>query len=320
MKPNPNNFCGGNFQDWLEVMLLPECNGKCSWCIERNGFRPENRVSTMDLFDAIAQTGKKNIILLGGEPTLYHELDYLVWLLVENNLNVYITTNGSNLTPDFVDYNLQGIYGINISIHHYDPKKNKKITGIDIPDLKGSIDRLKFQGATVRFNCNLIKGHIDSEKEILKYIDFAKEMGADSVRFAELKIDEENFVDSCKIMNGKFGLNDDPFVKGCQINTTINGMDINFRQMCGLQTSKRAMPESPEQCEKQVLYYDGKVYNGWLKKDEGEAMTKKQKIEKILNDVKCGEKTTDKAVEELAKMLKTKTVTKVVDNGYGCRY
>ena len=37
--PNKLNFCGGNFQDWLEVMLTPACNGKCSWCIEKNGYR-----------------------------------------------------------------------------------------------------------------------------------------------------------------------------------------------------------------------------------------------------------------------------------------
>jgi len=28
VEPYYKNFCGGNYQDWLEVMLLPECNGK----------------------------------------------------------------------------------------------------------------------------------------------------------------------------------------------------------------------------------------------------------------------------------------------------
>ena len=29
MKPNKNNFCGGNYEDWLEVKLTGNCNGKC---------------------------------------------------------------------------------------------------------------------------------------------------------------------------------------------------------------------------------------------------------------------------------------------------
>lgn len=45
----------------------------------------------------------------------------------------------------------------------------------------------------------------------MSYIKFAKSMGANSVRFAELKMDNNNFVDLAKIMDYQYGLNDDPF-------------------------------------------------------------------------------------------------------------
>ena len=37
--------------------------------------------------------------------------------------------------------------------------------------------------------------------------------------------------------------------------------------MCGLQTERRIKPENPEGKAHQVLYYDGKIYNGWQRKD-----------------------------------------------------
>lgn len=33
--------------------------------------------------------------------------------------------------------------------------------------------------------------------------------------------------------------------------------------MCGLQTIHRPLPINPKQYAKQVLYYDGKIYDGW---------------------------------------------------------
>jgi len=38
--PHSKNFCGGNFQDWLEMKLTNVCNGRCEWCVEEGGFRP----------------------------------------------------------------------------------------------------------------------------------------------------------------------------------------------------------------------------------------------------------------------------------------
>jgi hypothetical protein len=95
------------------------------------------------------------------------------------------------------------------------------------------------------------------------YIDWAKSIGADSVRFAELKIDEDNFVDLGALLNHQYGLNDDPFINGCHKESVIDGMPVNFRQMCGLQTTHRPAPINPKQHAKEVLYYDGKIYAGW---------------------------------------------------------
>jgi organic radical activating enzyme len=263
--PHPENFCGGAFQDWLEVNLIQKCNANCSWCVEKVGYHPYHVASWETIANAALETCKKNIILLGGEPTLYKYIKPLIEKLIKENRKVWITTNGSKINRNFCGFNLKDITGVNISIHHYDLVKNSEITHIKLrePVLIDGIKTIHSNGGMVRLNCNTIKGYIDSEEKIVKYIKWCKLIGADTIRFAELKIEEDNFVDLATILNYKYGLNDDPFTLGCHKEAVILGVPINFRQMCGLQTSHRPAPVNPVQCRKEVLYYDGKVYDGW---------------------------------------------------------
>ncbi len=257
-------FLRGNFQDWLEVNLLSECNGRCSWCIEKGGFHPSNHAGWEEIGQAAINANKQNIILLGGEPTLYKNLGNLVRMLVSAGRFVWITTNGFLLKKTLVEGVLNGIAGVNISIHHYDLEKNTEIVGLKLKaqELKDSVRAIRLAGGKVRFNCNLIKGQIDSREKIFEYVNFAKEFGANNIRFAELKNDS-GFVDLFKIFGNEYGLTDDPFINGCNQNAVINGMPVNFRQMCGLQTPCRKTPENPMQFAKEVLYYDGVLYKGW---------------------------------------------------------
>ena len=282
IEPNKNNFCGGNFQDWVEVMLLPNCNGKCVWCVEKLGWHPTTIASTPILISSILNTNKKNVILLGGEPTLHKDLPTIIKTLYDNKRNVFITTNGSNTHFDNISY----LTGINFSIHSSDLRLNREITGIRIIKsiLKDAVHFLKQFNVLVRFNCNLIKGYVDSKEKINDYIDFAKDCKADSVRFAELKNQDESFVDATQLMGSSFGLNNDPFVHGCNTSTTINNMPVNFRQMCGFQTPKRPKYPNPLFFPKSVVYYDGIVYPGW---QQGVSM-KDKKIMHILNLIKEG--------------------------------
>lgn len=263
--PHPENFCGGAFQDWLEVNLTKECNARCSWCVEQVGFHPYHTTTWDKMADAAIATGRTNIILLGGEPTLYPDIQPLIETLIKANRKVWITTNGCRIKRDYCEKNLKGISGVNISIHHFDMRLNHEITHLYLneKELTDGIDAIHEMGGIVRLNCNTIRGYIDSEETIHQYIAFAKKIGVDNVRFAELKIDEDNFVDLTKVLGGKYGLNDDPFINGCHKETIIDDMPINFRQMCGLQTTHRPVPVNPKQCAKEVLYYDGKVYDGW---------------------------------------------------------
>jgi len=312
--PNENNSCGGNFQDWLEVMLTPKCNGKCNWCVEKDGYKPKEEAAWYKLLRLMLSTGRDNFLLLGGEPTLYRNVDFIISSLRRHRKNVFLTTNGSQLDAHFAKYRLDGLTGLNISIHHYDLGKNKRITGIGLEPLKlhAAIKWLKKHcGTRTRFNCNLIKGCIDSDKEMRRYVDFAKSYGADNVRFSELQEADEQFVDLAKTLNYKYGLNDDPYKYGCHSRTMMRGLPVNFKQMCGFLTKNRPMPNTTFRLGKIILYYNGVFYDGWQGRSEEMKKARKPKkkatIKSVLKRLTAGE-ITEAQAEKLIKTINSKVV------------
>jgi len=309
ISPNPKNSCSDYFNDWLEVMLTPNCNGTCSWCVEKKGYHPENKDSLDKLYEVILSTKKKNVILLGGEPTLYPNIKELIDLLSQAGKNVYLTTNGSLLKNDFYK-NLTNLSGLNVSIHHFDLYKNQEIVGINIDkkDLYLTFSKLKNHNVKIRLNCNLIDSYIDSEEVLYKYIDFAKSLNVDSIRFAELKNCDGSFISLGKILDYEYGLNEDPFTKGCWKHANINGMEISFRQMCGFQTSLRPKPKNPQwpKQSKNVVYYDGTIYNNWQKGKDHLIDNKKlkDKLDVIFDNMKNNSISNEEAKKIIKKFIK----------------
>ena len=293
--PHPHNFCGCGFPDWLEVNLTPTCNASCTWCVERKGWHPRHIATWKEIADAAIATGRMNIILLGGEPTLHLDIGRIVERIRMAGRKPWVTTNGSRLSAEWVQTHLRGIEGVNISVHHYDMQRNEQITGItlDEAELREAMVTLCAMGANVRMNCNCIRGQIDTADEMRSYVRWAKVMGADKVRFSELKHADGDFVDLDEVLDHKYGTNDNPFRDGCSSDAVIDGMPVNFRQMCGMQTRRRPCPESPEIVAHPVLYYDGKLYDGWQQRKETD-MTTKELVE-LLENVKSGKVTVAEA-------------------------
>jgi organic radical activating enzyme len=269
------------------------------WCVERRGWHPRHRATWQEIADAAIATGRMNIILLGGEPTLHPDIGRVVARIRAAGRKPWVTTNGSRLSARWVQENLHGVEGVNISVHHYDMRRNKQITGITIDEtaLREAVATLCRIGASVRMNCNCIRGQIDTADEIRSYIRWAKKIGATNIRFAELKYADGDFVDLAKVLDHKYGTNDNPFRDGCSSDAMIDGMPVNFRQMCGLQTRRRPCPESPVIVPHPVLYYDGKLYDGWQQRKETD-MTTKELLE-LLEAVKAGKITVAEAAIQI---------------------
>lgn len=326
MKPHPDNACSGKYEDWLDVNLLPDCNARCAWCIERGGWHPVSHAPWQTIVAAALSTDKTNVILLGGEPTMHGNLREIVEALVSAGRKVWITTNGSLLSSDFVEKNLRGVAGVNISIHSANLQENYDITGISlcVPVLLRAVQSLHKHGATIRLNCNCIKGYLDSAAAIRNYVKFfAIPIGANAVRFAELKGDDE-FVNLAEVAGKSFGLTNNPFEEGCSVDREIDGLPVNFRLMCGLQTPHRMRPDNPEQVLHDVLYYDGQLYAGWQTKEAGK-MEQVDVMRRLIREkVERGEMSVDEAKEANEWLDKQERDSRQresnLDTGGGCMY
>jgi len=267
----------------------------------------------------------KNVVLLGGEPTLKPNLEKIIEALSCLGICVYVTTNGSLLDSEYVAAVLRHATGVNISIHDYDMGRNQDITGILLKTdvLRGAIGAMHCHGIKVRLNCNCIKGFTDDYSRMRAYVVFARWLGADSIRFAELKHSVQ-FVDLAEIFYKLLPVGYDPYVDGCSIDTRIDNFPVNLRLMCGMQTRFRKMPKNPEQITSDVLYYDGLFYSGWQK--EGAYMDDKDLVS-LLRDVHNQKISVAEAALKIGREMKTATPTPGheprkgdIPPGGGCRY
>ena len=265
--PHIENRCAipADKTDWLEAYLTNRCNASCEWCFDKDAYHPLDKSNYKQFAEKILSFNQPNIILTGGEPTLYKDLKKLITLLNDGNKNVYITTNGSKLDLDFIQ-NLVDIKGITISIHHFDLNKNYEITKIKLDEkvLIDCIKKLHELNKEVRINCTATLGYLDTLQDIYDFIEFGKKLGVDAIRFAEVSYYDEAFVNLSKILNNQYDLSDEPFVNGCYKSTIINDMSVDFKLSCGALTAHRELPEGATSVSyKNVVYYDAESYKGW---------------------------------------------------------
>jgi len=85
----------------LYIQFFPtfRCNESCSFCFNR-GISPVPDIGISEfgkLADILAGEGIEEIDILGGEPTLHHDLIRLIESACEKGLRVSMSTNGSNV-------------------------------------------------------------------------------------------------------------------------------------------------------------------------------------------------------------------------------
>jgi pyruvate-formate lyase-activating enzyme len=170
----------------LYVKTTNVCGASCGFC----EYRGEEEPFDMDkLFRIITEL--TNITILnkmsctGGEPTLV--LDRVKRIMnkakeLSPGTYTVLNTNGCHMMQ--LD-GFEAVDNIALSRHHYNDARNQKIFGTHHVASRWAIcefhDKKK-----IHLRCNLIKGEIDCEKEIIKYLDSIAAMGVGDVDFAGL--------------------------------------------------------------------------------------------------------------------------------------
>lgn len=181
----------------IYVRIQNTCNAKCKFC-EFTG--EGKKFDKYKMYYAISEMSKKfkinKVSFTGGEPTLNVELlKDAINLIKEIDKDIFIVVNTNG-------YNLKKLIGIPIdsvalSRHHYDDNINNSILGFNAPsssDIKSVSDKLN-----LHLSCNLLKSNIDNKDSIIKYLEFADNVGVDDVGFVSLmKVNDyckDNFID-----------------------------------------------------------------------------------------------------------------------------
>lgn len=84
---------------WLT--LTRACNLHCTWCYSSQTIQHVLAQADMETFlnliEPLAQQGVKRFVLIGGEPTLFLGVEYIIRKILDTNCQVGIATNGIRL-------------------------------------------------------------------------------------------------------------------------------------------------------------------------------------------------------------------------------
>lgn len=271
MKCNEKNCCAGAYGKCLDLKITNACNANCSFCIEKNGYAPkENDVEEL-VKTVNSLTEYDSLLILGGEPLLYKDLEIL--LQETHKSKTYLTTNGSLLDKEKAKMLSEYLTAINISVHYYTEELNDKVYAgphISFEKLEEAIKVFNDNDVPVRINCNLVKGLIENRYDAINMIKFAKQIGANEIRFTELQNAEELAVNAADIFNTEKLVSENPYCDGCEKSCIYNGIKVIVKTCCGLVNKDKKEVTDPElfKGDTKVVYPNGEVHDGWLTKKE----------------------------------------------------
>lgn len=168
----------------LYVRLKNNCNAKCKFCEFRGNELEFDLYKFYYILSEIKKKVKINkISFTGGEPTLDVELlknALKITNEVDKDIFKVVNTNGYNLNSlESLDIN-----SIALSRHHYLDEINNELLEYNAPTKEG-IKSFKNKD-NLHLSCNLIKGYIDKESEVINYLNFAEDVGIYDVGFVSL--------------------------------------------------------------------------------------------------------------------------------------
>lgn len=278
LKPNKDNLCSRYVDKMLSIKLLTACNAKCSFCVDRGGYTPSKIDVEAIAKSAISKSDYRKVIITGGEPFLvFDQLVELIKLIRKHKSEIIVNTNGSLLTNNNVD-KLNGLIDeLQVSIHHFDKKKNCAVFGriISFKKIKDSLVDCKFK---VSINSTFNKSYTEEEKPqaIKKLKLLVTFLGADRLRLSELKkVPDSEFVPASDFISNEFSERSSKGLieKGC----TLYDGNISIKRLCKFAKGENAESFSccfiNESGQKKidvdtvdtfkVIYSDGETVDDW---------------------------------------------------------
>jgi organic radical activating enzyme len=192
---NGNKFLLSTYP-YLDIVFNDHCNAKCKFCISHlvhkkvwsNIEKHKQKIKY-----AIEQLGVKEVLLLGGEPTINDDIFEIIDYLKQFNINkICTTTNGHRMANDYIYAEKllsSGITHLNMSIMNLNKEKQMYISGsntyVSLEDLKYFKYLADENGVQIRINNNCFIDNNDHLKDIIEFYNLVKNC-CHSVKFSPL--------------------------------------------------------------------------------------------------------------------------------------
>lgn len=281
------NSCDGCYSDSLDVRFTKACDNKCGFCIEKNGI-DGMKVDVDAMISSTIKSGKKTVLILGGEPLLEMEKvkRYLLGIIGRVD-KIYLTTSLpitiENNKDTFLDIMLF-LDGLNVSLQHYDNDINNDVlcagSRHDRIELLKTILENEMIARKTRVSINLVKGFIDTKEKIDEFLYKMQDIGVRHVKINELQNADDLYVSFEKTYGKRLP---SPYSHGCQKEISLEGHEnikITLKRSCfcvneGLTASlsdfikaviKTVFKDNSKGKGQVVLYESGMLSEGWQSK------------------------------------------------------
>lgn len=174
----------GRHIDYVRLSVTDRCDFRCVYCMaEEMTFLPRDQVLSLEeIYEvgaAFVRLGVNKLRLTGGEPLVRKDILTLIRRLGKLDVELVITTNGSQLTTMADDLVAAGVKRINISLDTLNAERFKELTRKDKFDqVMAGIDAASKAGfKKIKLNAVILKGRNDDE--VVDLVDFARDRGLD---------------------------------------------------------------------------------------------------------------------------------------------
>lgn len=223
-----NNFCDRN-DNALDIRFTKRCDNNCSFCIDKTGLGDLGDAPVEDLIKKTIDQKLDIALILGGEPFIkIKKLERYVRGIRPYVKEIYITTSlprSIKKHPSYFESIMRNIDGLNVSILSVDSadKNNDMLNASSRHDRLKMLEKINMSwGYKTRTSINLVKGGIDSKKELVMSLLHLEILGCQEIKIVELQHASDDYISYEDIMHKKMK---SPYAHGCQTVVEIPGIE-----------------------------------------------------------------------------------------------
>ncbi|PIE20483.1 MAG: GTP 3',8-cyclase MoaA [Neptuniibacter caesariensis] len=187
----------GRTIEYVRLSVTDRCDFRCVYCMaEKMTFLPRNQILSFEEIVQVAAAfvalGVKKIRLTGGEPLIRRDVMTLIRALGQLDVELAITTNGSQLVDMAKPLKEAGVNALNISIDSLKRQRFKEMTRCgQLAKVLAGIDAAIAAGfERIKLNTVVMKGRNDDE--ILDLVNYAREKRIDISFIEEMPLGHIN--------------------------------------------------------------------------------------------------------------------------------